>query len=112
MAAEEEQEFLLSFRVLKTLPTPSFSSRGWKFVSQEGVSRPGIEIFMLMKPFSGSSINITTAFWGTGTPYKATFFFPTSTVEARVKYWGDSPWGFLEEIWRLYAALKIGRAHV
>ena len=96
MAAEEEQEFLLSFRLLKTLPTPSFSSRGWKFVSQEGVSRPGIEIFMLMKPFSGSSINITTAFWGTGTPYKATFFFPTSTVEARVKYWGDSPWGFLK----------------
>jgi len=101
----EEQELLLSERVIMTLPTHHFSSRGWSYISQDGSRRPGIEVFMLMELPSGKSVDIKATFWGTGSPQNIVFFL-SSPVKVRVNYQGNNPWHFFEEVWRLHAALR------
>ena len=113
MAEEQQggQELLLPpifvGRMLGVLPTPNFALQSWVFVAQDGARRPGIEMHILMEPPSGGSINIKIIFWGTGAPRKIIFFFDTSSpTEVPGIYSRGDPWGFLEELWRLYIALR------
>ena len=94
-------------RVLSILPTPNFALQGWEFVNQDGSRRPGVDMYVLMEPPSGDSIKIKVTFWGTtGSPRGVTFFFDTSSTEVPVIYLRGDPWGFIEKIWELYAALR------
>ncbi len=100
------QEFPpLPGRVIETLPTLHFSLLGWENAGQGG-ARPGINILLLMEPPSGGSIEITVAFWGTGSPLKATFISATSSVETKMSFRGDDPWKFIEYLWRLHASIR------
>lgn len=113
MAGEQQegQELLLPpilvRRVLGILPTPNFALQSWEFVTQDGARRPGVEMQILMEPPSGDSIEITLAFWGTGSPRKATFISAaSSSVEAKMNFWGDDPWKFIEYLWRLHTSIR------
>lgn len=107
---QEGQELLLPphfvGRVLGILPTPNFALQSWEFVAQDGACRPGVEMCVLMEPPSGGSIEITLAFLGTGSPRKATFISAASSVEAKMNFWGDDPWKFIEYLWRLHTSIR------
>lgn len=95
-------------RMLGILPTPCLRlrGRGWIFIPQDGVRRPGVKMYLLMEPPSGGSISIEVIFWGTGSPREITFFL-MEPVRVPMNLWGgNNPWRFVEEIWRLYAALR------
>ena len=115
MAEEQQREQGLLFptpylvgRVLGTLPTPCFSlgEGGWSFIYQDGVSRPGVEMNILMKPLSGGSIRIKVAFWGNGSPRKAIYTNFTSTTEVKLVYLGDDPWEFIRILREGASALR------
>lgn len=93
-------------RVLGILPTPCFSlgKKGWRFISQDGASRPGVEMYVLMRPLSGGFINIRVVFWGNGTPRKAIYTSLTSSTEVKLTYPGGDPWEFIRR-------LREGRPH-
>ena len=92
--------------MLSTFPTPNFALQGWEFVEQDGACRPGVEMYILMEPPEGGFIKIKIVFWGKGSPRKVIFFFDTSSTEVSVIYLRGDPWGFIEKIWELYAALR------
>ena len=109
--AEREQELPIPYlvgRVLDTLPTPCFSlgEGGWRFISQDGASRPGVEMYMLMRPLSGGFINIRVVFWGNGNPRKAIYTSLTSSTEVRLVYPGSDPWEFIRRLREGAAALR------
>ena len=108
--AEKQQGVLppprLVGRVLGILPTPNFALQSWEFVVQDGSRRPGIEMYILMKPLSGGSIGIKVAFWGNGSPRKAIYTSLTSTTEVRLVYPGSDPWEFIRRLREAAVALR------
>ena len=110
---EEEQELppipYLVGKVLDIFPTPCFSlgEGGWSFIYQDGVSRPGVEMNILMKPLSGGSIRIKVVFWGNGNPRKAIYYVNfTSATEVKLTYPGGDPWEFIRRLREGAAALR------
>lgn len=99
---QEEQE-------LPPIPYLLFFPRrgGWSFIYQDGVSRPGVEMNILMKPLSGGSIRIKVVFWGNGNPRKAIYYVnSTSATEVKLTYPGGDPWEFIRRLREGAAALR------
>lgn len=94
-------------RVIDALPTSNLALQGWRFFDQDGSRRPGVKVSIMMRPPSGGdSIGIETVFWGTGSPRAAIFFFEEPVKVPMRGFWGDDPWRFFEELWRLHATLR------